>query len=60
MPIPLIPIAAVMLAGAALTTSGGYLVDKTGEATADAANSIVKIAAAAVVSYVILKKTKVI
>lgn len=38
----------------------GFFADKAGEATKDSGNAALKLAAAGVVTYIILKKTKVL
>ena len=38
----------------------GYFIDKSGEAINDTANATIKIAGAAAVGYIVLKKTKVL
>ena len=44
----------------ALLGSGGYFVDKTGEAAVDVSNSAIKLAVVGAVGFVVLKKMKVI
>lgn len=50
----------LLLAGAAVLVSGGFFVDKAGEATNDAANASIKLAVAAGIGFVAAKKLKVI
>lgn len=57
------PIAALpwILAGAGVAAAGlGFFADKTGEAVNDTSNAALKMAAAGVLTYVVLKNMKVL